>query len=119
MGVTRFGTFSDGANVGGGAFDAPLLTVFERLDRSEKYRKGAGVTFLCSNKKVTKEIAIGEVADREAYRGCVCSPPLLPRLRAALPYVPLLAPIEALIVIAGKKETFTPKTFPRSNRYRF
>ena len=58
---------------------------------------------MCSNKKVTKEIAIGEVADREAYRGCFCSPPLLPRLRAALPYVPLLAPDEAFNVVEDKK----------------
>jgi hypothetical protein len=67
------------------------------------------VTFLSPNKKVTKEIGIGEVADREAYRSCFYSPTLLPRLRAALPYVPLLAPIEALIVVAVKKETLPRK----------
>ena len=70
------------------------------------------MTFLSPNKKVTKEIGIGEVADREAYRSCVCSPPLLPRLRAALPYVPLLAPDEALIVVAGKKGNIYPKNLP-------
>ena len=33
-------------------------------------------------------------ADREVYRHFLNIPPLLPRLRAALPYVPLPAPIE-------------------------
>ena len=38
-------------------------------------------------------------ADREVYRYFLSQPPLLPRLRAALPYVPLPAPIEEFPVV--------------------
>ena len=41
-------------------------------------------------------------ADREVYRHFLNIPPLLPRLRAALPYVPLPAPIEGFPVVGMK-----------------
>ena len=38
-------------------------------------------------------------ADREAYRGCFCMLPLFPRLRAALPYVPLPARVGSWSIV--------------------
>ena len=37
-------------------------------------------------------------ADREAYRSFLCGPSFFPRLRAALPYVPLPALVERMVV---------------------
>ena len=45
----------------------------------------------CADKKVTKEAAGGGV-DREAFRNCLGSPPLVPRLQATLPQTPFLPP---------------------------
>ena len=68
---------------------------------SEEYRMGGYVPFLSPNKKGTERSRHRGGADREAYRNCLNHPPLLPRLRAALPYVPLPAPVEAFIVVEG------------------
>ena len=52
-------------------------------------------TFLVSARKVPKEADIGEALTGEAYRYIYFSNPF-PRLRAALPYVPLPALVERM-----------------------
>ena len=49
-------------------------------------------------------------ADREVYRHFFNKPPLLPRLRAALPYVPLPAPVEGFLVVGIKVLGLTIKS---------
>ena len=59
-----------------------------------------GVTFLQPCKKVTKEDGIGEALTAKPI-GTFCLSNLFPRLRAALPYVPLPALDERLAVVVS------------------
>ena len=46
------------------------------------------VTFLLPNKKVTKEVGIGEVADREGYLTCILSSAYFPAFEPPSPMYP-------------------------------
>ena len=55
--------------------------------------------FSCPGKKSTKRIRHRGGADREVYRYYLSLPPLRSQLRAALPYVPLPALVERLVIV--------------------
>ena len=88
----RFVTFPDGANVGGGALDAPLSSDFWVVGLIGRVPKQVRCSFLVSAQETNQRKRLGGGADRKVFRSCGYTPAYAPNLEPPSPQTPSRPP---------------------------